>query len=118
MRCKALPVLLLLLVAGGCSDSGPKADLPYISEARSLAAEWALVNEQAGRGHLTRPYVRTMHASLRKQLLTAANSLGEPDSPYGQQIFALLRQPDDAAPQQLRARATALKAIEDSLESD
>jgi hypothetical protein len=44
--------LLLLLLLGGCSK-GPQADLPAISAARSLAAEWALVNEQASEGHLT-----------------------------------------------------------------
>ena len=45
-------LLLLLLLTAGCSK-GPQADLPYISEARSLAAEWALVNEQAAQGKLT-----------------------------------------------------------------
>jgi hypothetical protein len=43
--------------------------------------------------------------------------LTEPDSPYGDKIAALLQQPDDAAPQELRQRAAALKQIEDKLES-
>ena len=44
--------LLLLLVLAGCSK-GPQADLPAIGAARSLGAEWALVNQEASRGQLT-----------------------------------------------------------------
>ena len=108
--------LLLLLLLAGCSK-GPDADLQYIGQARSAAAEWALVNEQASEGKLTRAYVGSMHRWIRDQIQSSATSLSEPDSPYGDQIVALLQQPDDAAPQDLRARAAALKQIEDKLES-
>jgi len=74
-------VLLLLLVAG-CSK-GPASDLPYISEARSLGAEWAVVNEQAAHGHLTAAYVSTMRTSVREHLLTALSGLTNPTSAYG-----------------------------------
>jgi hypothetical protein len=109
------PLLLFLFVAG-CSK-GPEADLQYISQARSLAGEWALVNEQAERGHLTAAYVRTMHEDLRQQLQSTAESLSQPQSAYSQEIQVVLREPDNAAPQQLRAYASKLKQIEDSLES-
>lgn len=109
------PLLLLLLLAG-CSK-GPEADLQYISSARSVAAEWALVNAQADDGHLTRAYVKTMHQSIRQQLQTDAQSLTQPKSDYGVEIGALLRESDDAAPAALRAHAARLKHIEDSLES-
>ncbi len=109
------PLLLLLMIAG-CSK-GPEADLPYISTARSLGAEWALVNEQASAGRLTETYVRTMRQSVREQLQTTASSLGKPNSAYALEILALLREPDDAAPEKLRAHADNLKQIEDSLES-
>jgi hypothetical protein len=108
--------LLLLLLLAGCSK-GAQADLPYVSEARSLAAEWALVNEQANKGHLTAAYIQTMRQSVREQLKTTAKSLGQPQSAYGQEIAVLLREPDGAAPGQLRAHAEKLKQIEDSLES-
>ena len=108
-----LPLLLLL---AGCSK-GAEADLPYIGEARSLAAEWALVNEQASKGHLTGHYVETMRASVREQLQTTSKSLTQPQSPYAQEIDALLREPDDAPPAALRGHADKLKQIEDSLES-
>jgi hypothetical protein len=109
------PLLLALLMAG-CSR-GPDADLQYIKQARSAGAEWALVNEQASQGKLTRTYVSSMHEWLREQLQSASRSLTSPDSLYGQEIRALQRQPDDAAPEELRAHSDKLKQIEDGLES-
>ena len=109
------PLLLAFLLAG-CSK-GPEADLQYISEARSLGAEWALVNEQAGEGKLTAAYVSSMHEWLRQQLQTSSTSLTEPNSAYGAEIQALLRLPDNAPPEQFRAHAARLKQIEGQLES-
>ena len=108
--------LLLALLLSACSK-GPQADLPYIGEARSLAAEWALVNDQAAKGQLNATYVSTMRAKLREQLQTAASSLTQPNSPYGVEIQMLLREPDNAAPPVLRAHADELKRQEDQLES-
>ena len=108
--------LLLLLFLTGCSK-GPEADLEYISSARSLAAEWALVNEQASEGHLSDSYVKTMRQSVREELQTNAKSLTQPQSDYGSQIAAVLREPDDVPPAVLRAHASKLKQIEDNLES-
>ena len=109
------PLLLALLLAA-CSR-GPQADLPSIKQARSLGAEWALVNEQASEGRLTRTYVSSMHKWLREQLQSTSTALTEPNSPYGREIAALLQQPDDAAPEELRAHSGKLKQIEDNLES-
>jgi len=109
-------VLLLALLLLGCS-SGPEADLPAIAEARSLGAEWALVNQQAAKGQLTRTYTETMRTKLREQLQSAATSLKQPQSPYGAEIGALLREPASAAPELLRVHVTRLKQLEDSLES-
>ena len=110
-------LLLLLLVVGGCSGSGPQTDLQYIKQARSLGAEWALVNEQANKGQLTATYVRSMHRWLRDQLQTTAESLTNPHSAYGTEIQALLADADDAAPEEIRAHSERLKQIEDNLES-
>lgn len=107
---------MVALLLAACSK-GPQADLQYIKQARSLAAEWALVNEQAGQGKLTPTYVSTMRQSLREQLQTSSSSLTQPNSNYGAEIGALLEQPDDAAPAELRARSDKLKQIEDQLES-
>jgi hypothetical protein len=109
------PLLLAVLLAG-CAK-GPDADLQYIKQARSLSAEWALVNEQAGQGKLSHVYVSSTHEWLREQLQTSATSLTRPDSRYGEEIQALLQQPDDAPPEELRAHCEKLKQIEDQLES-
>ena len=112
MRC----MLLLCFLVAACSK-GSQADLPSIGEARSLGAEWALVNEQAGEGKVTPTYARTMRKELREQLQTTAQSLSQPKTRYGHEIRALLAQPDEASPDELRAHSAALKQIEDSLES-
>jgi hypothetical protein len=109
-------LLLGLLLLTACSK-GPQADLPYISQARSLAAEWALLNEQAARNRLTSIYTKTMRQSFREQLQTVSKSLSQPDSRYALEIQAVLAQPDDAPPEELRVHAAKLKQIEDGLES-
>jgi hypothetical protein len=58
-----------------------------------------------------------MRQSFREQLQTASKSLRQPDSQYGLEIQAILAQPDDAPPEELRAHAAKLKQIEDGLES-
>lgn len=114
MRC--LVLLPLLALSAACSR-GAQADLPSISSARSLAAEWALINQQSAELKLTTAYVRTMRTSIREQLQTAATALTQPNSVYGSQIRTLLKEPDDASPEELSTHVRALKTIEDSLES-
>jgi hypothetical protein len=111
-----ITVLLSTLLAA-CSG-GPQADLQYIKQARSIAAEWALVNEQAAAGKLTPTYVSSMHQWLRKDLQTAASGLTKPNSAYGREVRALMGEPAGASPAKLRARAERLKRIEEDLESD
>jgi len=113
MRCALLPLLLL----AGCSK-GPETDLQYISQARSLGFEWAMVNQLAAQGKLTGAYVRTMRESLGEQLGTTASALTQPQSQYGNEIRALIAEPLDAPPADLQAHAGKLKQIEDRLESD
>jgi Tfp pilus assembly protein PilP len=108
--------LLLALLLAACSQ-GAQADLQYIGQARSAAAEWALVNQQASQHQLNRTYVASMHRWLRDEIQSSATSLTQPNSRYGQEMRALLKQPDDAPPAALRAHAEQLKQIEDSLES-
>ena len=109
-------IVLLVFVLAACSK-GHEADLPSIGEARSLGAEWAMVNEQAAKGHLTGPYLETMRKELRQQLQSSRSSMTQPESAYGRETDALLQEPDDASPQELRAHVAKLKQIEDSLES-
>ena len=76
-----------------------------------------MVNEQAAANKLTPTYVASMHVWLRQQLQTASTSLIKRDSRYGEEIQALLQQPDDVAPDGLRAHVAKLEEIEDQLES-
>ena len=108
--------LSLLLMLAACSE-GPQADLPYISKARSLAAEWALVNTLAAKGRLTDAYVRTMRQSLKQQLQATAAGLTQADAPYARLINEVAAAPEDAPPKQLKAASDKLKTIEDQLES-
>jgi hypothetical protein len=108
--------MLLMALLAGCSR-GPQADLQYISKARSIAAEWALVNQQASHEKVTATYAASMHQWLRQGLQTASEALTQPDSRYGAEMRALLAEPDDAAPEALTAHSDTLKQIEDSLES-
>lgn len=111
-------LLFLSIVALASCSKGAGADLPAIGQAWSLAAEWALVNEQAGMGHLTAAYAGTMRESIREQLQTTAKSLTQPKAPYAVEIAAILREPENAPPSALRAHASNLKRLEDQLESD
>ena len=109
-------LLLSPFLLAACSK-GAQADLQYIAEARSLAAEWALVNQQAAQGKLTDAYVGAMRKSLRQQAMAAAEALTQPDAPYAHIMRAIAAEPDAAPPQELRAQSDRLKQIEDSLES-
>ena len=109
-------MVLPLLVLAACSKE-PEVDLPSIGEARSIVAEWALVNEQVAQGRLNATYVQSMRKQLREQLRTTAKSLKQPDSIYASEIQACLKLSDDALPAELRAHSQRLKQIEDSLES-
>jgi hypothetical protein len=108
--------LFLMVLCSACSQ-GPQADAAAISQARSLTAEWALINQQAADHKLTGTYVDTMRSSIREELQTTAKSLTQPGSDYGSEIQAVLKEPDAAPAQVLRSHAGKLKHIEDSFES-
>jgi hypothetical protein len=105
-----------LALLAACS-SRPSADLQYIKQARSIGAEWALVNERAQAHQLTATYVGSMRQWMHDGLTTAAQSLSEPGSDYGREIRALLAEPPDVSPETLREHVNRLKRIEDQLES-
>ncbi len=107
-------LVLFCVALSGCAQ-GAQKDLPSIAEARSLAAEWALVNEQASKGKITRTYAKTMRASAREQLSTISNSLTNPTA--AAIVDDLITQPDDAPSEELRVSVVKLKEIEDQLES-
>jgi len=109
-------LLFCALLLASCSE-GREADLQYVSKARSLGAEWALVNQQASAGKLTKSYTQTMRKAFHEGLTTASSSVTQQNADYAREIRALLAEPADAAPATLRAHADRLKQIEDNLES-
>jgi len=110
-------LFLIALLLAACAQ-GAKKDLPYVKQARSAAAEWALVNDQAAKGKLSDAYVTTMRSAARDELTTARESLSAQASEQARIVDELLAMPEDAAPAELRAQAHALKQIEDGFESD
>ncbi len=116
LRLMVRMAIVCLFFLASCSE-GPAADLQYIKQASSLAAEWALVNEQANRGKLTGTFINSMHFWLRGSIETASSSLTRPNTRYGNEMRALLAEPPDARPEALRSHANLLKQIEDKLES-
>ena len=112
----ARKLVLLLLTFASCSK-GPEEDLAAIAQARSLAAEWALVNAQDREGHLTRAYVDAMHQSVRGELQSTFKSRRHPDSSYGNELKLLALEPSDAAPEKLEVYVKALQREEQALES-
>ena len=73
--------LAVLVILSGCSTAPPQSDLQYIKQARSIAAEWALVNEQQRReGRLRRPTSVRCIAGCRTICEPSTSSLSEPDS--------------------------------------
>lgn len=108
--------MILLALLAGCERS-PDTDLQYVKQARSIAAEWLLINQQFEKGKLTATYVSSMHRWLRDGLQTANSSLTRPEAAYAEEIRALLAEPPNAPASRLQAHAKRLKQIEDGLES-
>ena len=99
-----------LLLLGACSVGGHD-DLPAIRGMRSAAAEWALVNREAARGHLTPAYTAGMRDAARKQIAELARSLAK-GSPAAAAATALQALPGDATPERLAVPVAALERIE------
>src|SRR4051794_29876580 len=108
MRCA---LLILGIALAGCSG-GAKGDLRYVSQARSAAAEWALVNAQAAHGKLTTIYIRRMREDVRQELEDAIAGLSDPKAAYANEMKAVLAEPDDADPAQLQRHVDRFKQIE------
>ena len=107
--------MVILLLLTGCSK-GPDADFNIsarrVRSARSGRSSMSNLAEEAYR-HLHRYDAQ----ELRDQLQTASKALSAPDFAYGVEIEALLSEPDDATPGELRAHVDRLKQIKDSLDS-
>jgi hypothetical protein len=96
-----------------CSSQRDK-QLEAVKSARSVLAEWALVEEQADKGRAQDTYVEQMRGKAKDQLKTDATELSQ--QPDAAALLDTLRSssPDAAA---LKQADDALKPLEDSLEA-
>lgn len=106
--------LAMLLLCAGCGPAGSE-DLLAIKSARSIVAEWALINREAAAGRLSRLYADGMRREALAQLAAEARA-ANPNGPVAQAIGRVSRLPADASPELLDAAAQNLSAIEDQLE--
>jgi hypothetical protein len=104
----------LLLVAA--SQPAPDRDLAAIKAARSIVAEWALVNQLAAAGRLSGSFADGMRREARQQLSERLSELSDPASPAAREIARMSQAPARVDPGALRASAQHLLAIETQLE--
>jgi hypothetical protein len=109
------PLALMLTGAalGACSSQADR-ELEAVKAARSVLAEWALVEEQDGKGLTPSVYVEQMRKQARDQLKTSETELK--DQPDAAMLIEHVRNgsPDASA---LHSADDALEPLEDSLES-
>src|SRR4051812_18046567 len=95
--------LVPMIAAVAACSSGPSADLPVVKNIRSTAAEWALVNRQAGEGRLTNPYVAGARELAQKNIKEQASTLSNPASAAAREAAELLDLPPHAPPDAISA---------------
>lgn len=105
--------LALFLLLAACDAASN--ELPSVEQARSVASEWASINELEAQGRVGSTYVAMMRRDARTQLETLAGKFTDPASPQARIVNQLLGFPDDAPSERLRDRSRQLKAIEDRL---
>jgi hypothetical protein len=96
-RSAALAAIALLLCGASPADS--ERDRPAIKAARSIVAEWALINRAAAEHRVTRLYAVQMRDEARSQLADQLHVMANPRSPASAEIARLLAIPpaSDAA---------------------
>jgi hypothetical protein len=111
MRARA--ALLVALLAAGCSSPADR-QLEAVKAARSVLAEWALVEQRAGAGGAPGHYVEQMRQLARDQLKTAQSELTR--QPQAAALLDRL-QAGSPGPAELKSAAAALEPLEKRLES-
>jgi hypothetical protein len=105
--------LVLTVALAACASQSDK-QLEAVKSARSVLAEWALVEQQSAGGNAQATYVKQMRAQARQQLKTAAAELsGQPEAAG---LLERLRS-GSPGPADLKAAGDALRPLEDSLEA-
>lgn len=111
MRARFAPIVVAVVLTG-CTSQADR-QLEAVKAARSVLAEWALVEEQADKGRAQVVYLEQMRQLARDQLQTAGSELeGQPEAA---RLLARVRTgtPDASALKQANA---ALEPLEMQLE--
>ena len=108
-----LPLLLLPAALAACSSQADR-ELEAVKSARSVIAEWALVEEQASKGRAQNTYVAQMRQLARDQLKMDRKELsGQPD---GAGLIGKLIASSPGA-DELNQADSALEPLETTLEA-
>jgi hypothetical protein len=98
----AAAILASIALTSGCASPAER-DLEAVKSARSVLAEWALVESQAARGDTPTTYAEEMRKAAADQLRTAGKTLSERQPEAASRLALPEGQPADAARlQQLR----------------
>ena len=106
-------IALIVLTLAACDAASN--ELPAVEQARSVAAEWASINELEAKGRVPATYAAEMRRDARSDLETLAAKFADPRSSEARIVGELLALPEDAPPAEFTDRAERLKAIEDRL---
>jgi len=112
MVARLVPVLAVFLTAA-CASQADR-ELEAVKSARSVFAEWALVEQQAAKGQTPATYAGQMRELARDQLKTAQEELARQPQAVGVINDVSAGPPDAAA---LKQAAAALEPLEKRLES-
>ena len=104
----------LLAALAGCGSEADK-QLEAVKAARTVLAEWALVEEQAAKGQTPETYAEEMRDAAKSQLRTAQSALRE-DQPRAAQLMETIVDGEPSA-DELKAAGSRLEPLETRLES-
>ena len=107
------PALLLIAAALAACSSQSDRQLQAVKSARSVIAEWSLVEEQAAKGRARPVYVEQMRELAKDQLTTQRSELVQKPDAAGLLDKLRTGSPNAAT---LKAAGSALKPLEKQLE--
>ena len=112
-RSTAFAAIALLLCGAAPRDS--EKDRPAITAARSIVAEWALINRAAAQRRVMQTYAVQMREEARSQLADQLHAMADPHAPAALEIARLLALPPTSDAAVLEQGAARLLQIEKRL---
>ncbi|THD34606.1 MAG: hypothetical protein E7773_14590 [Sphingomonas sp.] len=111
MRTAAL--LASALLSSGTVPADRPEDLANIKAARSVVAEWDLIDRSVAAGLVSKRYAALMQREARTQLTTTLHAFADPHSPAATAVAGVLRRSE---PGPLRKDVATLIRLEHQLE--